>query len=68
MDMTLTKKDSWKIIAKIRAAGYDKLIEVYECEINKSNKDFKTYMKTWDREIVGPLEPYDMLSLVVELM
>ena len=38
---------------KIRAAWYN-LIEVYECELKRDNK-FRKYMKTWDREFVGPL-------------
>ena len=54
--LTLRKRTLEKN-AKIRAAGYE-LIEMYECELNK-NKDFKTYMKTWNREIVGPLNPKD---------
>ena len=43
---------------KIESAGFN-FVEVYECELNNKDKDFKKFMKTWDRDIVGPLNPRD---------
>ena len=57
IDMLTLRKRTLEKNGKIRAAGYN-LVEVYECEL-KNDKDFMKFMKTWDREIVGPLNPRD---------
>ena len=53
----LTLRKTLEKNGKIRAAGYN-LVEVYECELKK-DKDFMKFLKTWDREIVGRLNPRD---------
>lgn len=54
--LTLRKRTAEKC-GKIRAAGFD-LVEVWECELAK-DRDFEKFYKTWDREIVDPLNPRD---------
>ena len=54
--LTLRKRTLEKN-GKIRAAGYN-LVEIYECELKK-DKDFMKFLKTWDRDIVGRLNPRD---------
>ncbi|XP_022787930.1 uncharacterized protein LOC111327883 [Stylophora pistillata] len=54
--LTLRKRTAEKG-GKIRAAGFD-LVEVWECELAK-DRDFEKFYKTWDREIVDPLNPRD---------
>ena len=57
IDMLTLRKRTLENNSKIRAAGYE-LIEIYECELNKNN-DFNKFLKTWDREIIGSLNPRD---------
>ena len=57
IDMLTLRKRTLKKNGEIRAAGYN-LIEMYECELKK-DKDFRDFMKTYDREIVERLNPRD---------
>ena len=57
IDMLTLRKHTFEKNAKIESAGFN-LVEVYECELNK-DKDFKKFMKTWDRDFAGPLDPRD---------
>ena len=57
IDMLTLRKRTAEKCGKIRAAGFD-LVEVWECELAK-DRDFEKFYKTWDREIVDPLNPRD---------
>ena len=58
IDMLTLRKRTQLKNDKIRAVGYD-LVEVYECELKKEKK-FSKFLKTWNREFVGPLNPRDV--------
>ena len=53
--MLTLRKRTLKKNGEITASGYN-LIEMYECELKK-DKDFREFMKTYDREIVERLNP-----------
>ena len=57
IDMLSLRKQTLEKNERIRSAGYN-LIETYECDLKK-DIEFKKYMKNWDREFVGPLNPRD---------
>lgn len=57
MDMLTLRKRTREKCEKIVGAGFD-LIEVWECELAK-DKEFQKFFKTWDREIITPLNPRD---------
>ena len=57
MDMLTLRKRTREKCEKIVGAGY-KLVEVWECDLAK-DIEFKKFFKTWDREIISPLNPRD---------
>ena len=57
IDMLTLRKRTFEKNDRIKSAGFN-LVEVFECDLNKDS-DFKKFMKTWDRDIVGPLNPRD---------
>ena len=57
IDMLTLRKRTRAKSERIVDAGY-KLVEVWECDLAKDN-EFKKFFKTWDREIIRPLNPRD---------
>ena len=57
MDMLTLRNRTQEKNDKIRGGG-NNLVEVYECEL-KGNREFQKFLKTWNREIVEPLNPRD---------
>ena len=53
---TLRKKTKIKN-AQIRESGFE-LEEIYECELKK-NREFQTFLKNYDKNIIEPLNPRD---------